>query len=92
LYRLLFSMGTPFPLAFLTSPLTEGPIECIEPRLLLVIEGLVKLLHRGPNDSHGLLHGGMNHNAGLWKEASESMYLWAAAGVSIAVIFAVIAL
>lgn len=34
----------------------------------------------------------MSHNAGLWKEASETMYLWAAAGVSIAVIFAVIAL
>jgi hypothetical protein len=34
----------------------------------------------------------MNHNAGLWKGASETMYLWAAAGVSIAVIFAVVAL
>ena len=34
----------------------------------------------------------MSHNAGLWKEARETMYLWAAAGVSIAVIFAVIAL
>ena len=34
----------------------------------------------------------MNYNAGLWKKASESMYLWAAAGVSIAVIFAVVAL
>jgi hypothetical protein len=34
----------------------------------------------------------MNHSAGLWKEASETMYLWGAAGVSIAVIFAVVVL
>jgi hypothetical protein len=33
----------------------------------------------------------MTHNTGLWKEAS-AMYLWAAAGVSIAVIFLVVAL
>jgi hypothetical protein len=34
----------------------------------------------------------MNHYAGLRKEASETGYLWAAAGVSIAVIFALVAL
>jgi hypothetical protein len=34
----------------------------------------------------------MSHNAWLWKEARETMYLWAAAGVSIAVIFAIVAL
>jgi len=34
----------------------------------------------------------MSHNAWLWEEAGEIMYLWAAAGVSIAVIFAVVAL
>jgi hypothetical protein len=34
----------------------------------------------------------MNHDAGLWKEAGETVYLWAAAAVSIAVIFAVVAL
>jgi hypothetical protein len=34
----------------------------------------------------------MNHYAGLRKEASETRYLWAAAGVCIAVIFAVVAL
>ena len=34
----------------------------------------------------------MNHNTKLRKEAGETGYLWAAAGVSIAVIFAVIAL
>jgi hypothetical protein len=33
----------------------------------------------------------MTHNTGLWKETSV-MYLWAAAGVSIAVIFLVVAL
>jgi hypothetical protein len=34
----------------------------------------------------------MNHNAGLRKDASEMMYLWAAVGVSIAVIFVLLAL
>jgi hypothetical protein len=34
----------------------------------------------------------MSHNAWLLKEAGETMYLWAAAGVSIGVIFAVVAL
>ena len=34
----------------------------------------------------------MNHYAGRQKEASETRYLWAAAGVSIAVIFALVAL
>ena len=34
----------------------------------------------------------MDHYAGLRKEASETRYLWAAAGVSIAVIFALVAL
>jgi hypothetical protein len=34
----------------------------------------------------------MNHNAGLRKEAGETGHLWAAAGVSIDVIFAVVAL
>jgi hypothetical protein len=34
----------------------------------------------------------MRHNAWLLKEARETLYLWAAAGVSIAVIFAVVAL
>jgi Flp pilus assembly protein TadB len=36
--------------------------------------------------------GQMNHNAGLRKAASEMMYLWAAVGVSIAVIFVLVAL
>ena len=36
-----------------------------------------------------LTEANMSHNAWLWKEAGETMYLWAAAGVSIAVIFAV---
>jgi hypothetical protein len=34
----------------------------------------------------------MNHHAEPSKEAGETMYLWAAAGVSIAVILAVVAL
>jgi hypothetical protein len=34
----------------------------------------------------------MNHYVGLRKEASETGYLWAAAGVSVAVIFALVAL
>ncbi len=34
----------------------------------------------------------MNHDAGMRNETSETGYLWAAAGVSIAVIFAVVAL
>jgi hypothetical protein len=34
----------------------------------------------------------MKHNEGLLKEVVATMYLWAAAGVSIAVIFAVVAL
>jgi hypothetical protein len=39
-----------------------------------------------------LTEANMSHNAWLWKEAGETMYLWAAAGVSIGVVFAVVAL
>jgi hypothetical protein len=34
----------------------------------------------------------MNHTQGLSKETSDTGYLWAAAGVSLAVIIAVVAL
>jgi hypothetical protein len=34
----------------------------------------------------------VKHNEGLLKEVGTTIYLWAAAGVSIAVIFAVVAL
>ena len=42
--------------------------------------------------SRPLTESEMSHNAWLWKEARETMYLWAAAGVSVAVIFAIVAL
>jgi hypothetical protein len=44
-----------------------------------------------PGLDNVLTEGRMNY-AGLRKEASETGYLWAAAGVSIAVIFALVAL